>query len=93
MLKLLDNNITVLEELILNKNEKRHILITHDESIFYANDRKKTFWESVKYQLLQKKETGLSLHVSNFLTEVDRYLKTEEKETYVIIKPETNRDE
>ena len=38
MPKPLNDNIIVLEELILNVNEKRHILITHDESTFYAND-------------------------------------------------------
>ncbi|RGB26216.1 hypothetical protein C1646_631478 [Rhizophagus diaphanus] len=70
----------VLEELILNVNEKRHILITHDKSTFYANDRKKTFWGPVGHQPLQKKGAGLSLHISDFLTEVDRCLKTEENE-------------
>ena len=32
------------------------------------------------------------MHVSNFLTEVDGRLKTEENEACVIMKPGTNRD-
>jgi len=40
MPKPLNDDIKVLEEPILNVNEKRYILITHDESTFYANDRK-----------------------------------------------------
>lgn len=90
--KSLNDNIIVLEVPILNVNEKHHILITHDEFTFYANDEKKTFWKPVGYQSLQKKGAGLSLHVSNFLTEIDGCLKTEENETCVIMKSETNHD-
>ena len=42
MPKPLDNNIMILEELVLDVNEKHYILITHNKSIFYANDGKKT---------------------------------------------------
>ena len=66
-----------LIEPILNEGDKRHILITHDELVFYANDSKKTFQEPVGYQPLHKKSAGLSLHVSNFLTEIDGQLKFE----------------
>ncbi len=45
-----DNDIMVLIEPNLNKGDKRHILVTHDESVFYANDSKKnlleTYWTS-----------------------------------------------
>jgi hypothetical protein len=41
---------------------------------------------------LRKKGTGLSLHVSDFLTEVDGRLKFEEEEACVIMKPGVNRD-
>lgn len=41
---------------------------------------------------LWKKGAGLSLHVSDFLTEVDRCLKTEEKEACVIMKLRINHD-
>ena len=40
MPKLSDNNIMRLIEPILNKGDKRHILITHDKLVFYANDGK-----------------------------------------------------
>ncbi|RIA84841.1 hypothetical protein C1645_698280 [Glomus cerebriforme] len=79
MPKPLNNNIIVLKELILNVNKKCHILITHDKFTFYANDEKKTFWRSVGHQPLQKKGVELSLHISDFFIEVDRYLKTKEK--------------
>src|SRR6266496_4282567 len=92
MLKPLDDNIMVLEEPILNENEKRHILITHDESTFYANDGKKTFWGPAGHQPLRKKGAGLSLHVSDFLTEVDGRLKFEEEEACVMMKLGINRD-
>ena len=92
MSKPLNDNIMVLEEPILNVNEKRHILITHDESIFYANNGKKTFWGPVGHQPLRKKGAGLSLHVSDFLTEVDGRLKTEEKKACVMMKLGVNRD-
>ena len=87
-----NDDIMILEEPVLNVNEKRHILITHDESIFYANDGKKTFWGPAGHQPLRKKGTGLSLHVSDFLTEVDGRLKFEEEEACVMMKPGVNRD-
>jgi len=77
MPKLSDDDIMILIELILNEGNKRHILITHDESVFYANDSKKTFWKPVGHQPFHKKGAGLSLHVSNFLTEIDGQLKFE----------------
>jgi len=92
MSKPLDDNIMILEEPVLDVNEKRHILITHDESIFYANDRKKTYWGPVGHQPLRKKEAGLSLHVSDFLTEVDGHLKFEEEEACVMMKLGINRN-
>ena len=93
MPKLLDDNIMILEEPVLDVNEKCHILITYDESIFYANDRKKTYWGPVGHQPLRKKEAGLSLHVSDFLTEVDGHLKFEEEEACVMMKSGINCDE
>nr|CAG8599019.1 4322_t:CDS:2 [Entrophospora candida] len=43
----------------LNQGEKRHILVRHDESVFW-DSRLMRHWE---------KGTGLSLHVGDFLTE------------------------
>ena len=44
------------------------------------------------HQLLRKKGTGLSLHVSDFLTEVDGRLKFEQDEACITMKPGINRD-
>ena len=92
MPKPLNDDIMMLEEPILDVNEKRHILITHDESVFYANNGKKTFWGPVGHQPLRKKGAGLSLHVSDFLTEIDGRLKFEEEEACIMMKPGINRD-
>ena len=70
----------------------RHILVTHDESVFYANDKKKTFWRPIGYQSLHKKGAGLSLHVSDFLTEVNGRLKFEQVEACITMKSDVNRD-
>jgi hypothetical protein len=87
-----DDDIMTLIEPNLNEGDKRHILVTHDESVFYANDGKKTFWGPIGHQPLRKKGTGLSLHVSDFLTEVDGRLKFEQDEACVTMKPGVNRD-
>ncbi|CAG8635511.1 6222_t:CDS:2 [Funneliformis caledonium] len=39
------DDIMTLEKLVLDVNEKCYILITHNESIFYANDGKKNLLE------------------------------------------------
>ncbi|RIA94839.1 hypothetical protein C1645_758920 [Glomus cerebriforme] len=85
-----DDDIMVLIESNLNENDKRHILVTHDESVFYANDGKKTFWRPIGYQSLHKKGAGLSLHISDFLTEVDDQLKFEQEEACITMKPVVN---
>ncbi|RGB31071.1 hypothetical protein C1646_606786, partial [Rhizophagus diaphanus] len=66
----------------LNEGDKRHILVTHDESVFYANDSKKHSGDLA----------GLSLHISDFLTEVDSRLKFEQDEACITIKPDVNRN-
>jgi len=47
----------------------RLILVTHDESTFYQNDRRKTKWTHIsKKATTEKKGEGQSLMVSDFLT-------------------------
>ena len=47
----------------------RLILVTHDESTFYENDRRKTQWVHEKAKAVaEKKGEGQSLMVSDFLT-------------------------
>jgi hypothetical protein len=47
----------------------RLILVTHDESTFYANDRRKTKWSHVSEKATaERKGEGVSLMISDFLT-------------------------
>ena len=47
----------------------RLILITHDESTFYENDRRKTLWQHTTHALTpERKGEGESLMISDFLT-------------------------
>jgi len=47
----------------------RLILVTHDESTFYENDRRKTKWTHISEKATtEKKGEGQSLMVSDFLT-------------------------
>ena len=53
---------------------------------------KKTLWGPKGHQRLLKKGTGLSLHVSDFITDVGGRLKFGDELACEIIKPGTNRD-
>jgi len=59
----------------LAKGEKEHILVTHDECIFYSNDGQRGIWAKNGELPLRKKGNGKSIMVSEFLTEVDGRLK------------------
>ena len=49
--------------------EKEHILVSHDESIFHANDGRKIIWIEDGRQVLRPKGQGRCLMVSAFVTE------------------------
>lgn len=87
-----ENDIMIIVEPSLGPGEKRYILVVHDESIFYSNDGKKTFWGPKGHMPLKKKGNGLSLHISEFLTEIDGRLKFENEEACVVMKPGVNRE-
>ncbi len=87
-----EDNIMILNEPTLAPEKKKHILVVHDESIFYANDGKKTYWGPKDHVPLRKKGMGLSLHVSDFLTEAKGRLKFGGDEACVMMKPGVNRD-
>ena len=53
----------------LKDSEKEHILVTHDECIFYANDGKRGIWASNGELPLRKKGNGRSIMISEFLSE------------------------
>ncbi|CAG8725963.1 21008_t:CDS:2, partial [Cetraspora pellucida] len=60
---------------ILNEREQELVFVTHDECIFYSNDRKKRIWVHDVEMPLQKKGNGRSIIVSEFLTEECGQLK------------------
>ncbi|CAJ0760207.1 10742_t:CDS:2, partial [Entrophospora sp. SA101] len=64
---------------LLNQGEKRYVLITHDECVFYANDGKKSFWGPPGHVPLRKK--GM---------EIDGRLKFEGEEACITMKPGAN---
>ena len=59
----------------LKEDEKLHILITHDECLFYANDDCPIVWAPLGEPPLRKKGQGKSLMVSEFLLETIGRLK------------------
>jgi hypothetical protein len=63
---------------LLLPNEKLHILVTHDECIFYANDDRPIIWASLGSSPLRKKEQGKSFMVNEFLLETAGRLKLSE---------------
>ncbi|CAG8737877.1 3027_t:CDS:2, partial [Gigaspora margarita] len=71
-------NCEIYKEPNLLLGEKKHILITYNECVFYANDGTRL---------------GKELHVSEFLTEAIKQLKDEEREARVIVETGGNQDE
>ena len=65
---------------ILNAGEKQLWFNTHDESVFYANDRRKTQWCHASDDCKpQAKGKGASIMVSDFLSPDYGRLKTDER--------------
>ena len=58
----------------LKDGEKEHILVTHDECIFYTNDSKRGIWASNGELPLRKKGNRKSIMVSEFLSEACGWL-------------------
>ncbi|KIJ33502.1 hypothetical protein M422DRAFT_264432 [Sphaerobolus stellatus SS14] len=71
----------------------RIILVTHDESTFYANDQRKTAWtHSSDKAVPQPKGEGQSLMISDFLTSEWGHLVDGDEEARIIFKAGKNRD-
>ncbi|KAF0493368.1 dde family endonuclease [Gigaspora margarita] len=64
-----DNMEIVINSEISEENQI-HILVTHDECTFYANDSCSSVWAPLGIQLLHKKGMGKALMVLKFLTEI-----------------------
>ena len=73
-------------DLLLLSNEKTHILVIHDECLFYANDDKLIIWAPLGELPLRKKGQDKSIMVSEFLIEIDGRLKLNEDE--ILLYPE-----
>jgi hypothetical protein len=54
---------------ILLSNVLELVSVTHDESVFYANDGVVTTWGPVDENEIRRKSQGLSVHVSDFICE------------------------
>ena len=65
---------------ILSKKEKLHILVTHDESLFYADDDRSIIWAPLGEQPLRKKGQEKSIMVSEFLLETISCFKLTNKQ-------------
>lgn len=88
--------------LSLRDGEQELVLVTHDESTFYANDGVARAWLSEGETMLQKKSMGGSIMVSEFMCPCHGRLKIDEshpnfrkplyKEARVMIYHGTNRD-
>jgi hypothetical protein len=87
----------------LSCEESLHVLVTHDESLFHANDGRRSGWGPKEEQPLRKKGQGRAIHVSEFLCETLGRLKLSDEqcavlgndfpaEARVIIHPGKNHD-
>src|SRR6266498_4394865 len=66
----------------LQNGEKEHILVTHDECIFYSNDGKRGVWAKTGELPLRKKGNGRSIMISEFLTEAYGRLKLSDEQVF-----------
>ena len=68
----------------LLEGQKRHVLVVHDESLFYSNDDNSSLWVHPKHPPLRKKGKGKCIMLSEFLCECHGRLfwqtTTDEKE-------------
>jgi len=74
---------TVSKEPQLLHTEQQLVLYTHDESTFYANDRRKTIWTHSSAVQPKAKGEGESLMVGDFLSPEFGRLRTEEACVFV----------
>jgi hypothetical protein len=70
---------------LLLPNEKMHILVTHDECLFYSNDDRPIIWAPIRNPPLRKKGQEKSIMVSKFLLKIIDRLKLSENK--IILNP------
>ncbi|KAI8327525.1 hypothetical protein BC941DRAFT_364787 [Chlamydoabsidia padenii] len=59
-------DVTMVTEPELASQEKKLVMVTHDESTFYANDGKQSIWVKDGESIIRNKSPGLSIMVSEF---------------------------
>ena len=64
----------------LPPNVPELVPITHDESVFYANDGVVKTWGPIEENQLRRKSQGLSIHVSDFICQSIGRLRLSEEE-------------
>ena len=57
----------VIPPTCLEPGMKKHVIVTHDECIFYSNDSQQSMWLQEGESVLKKKGNGGSIMVSKFL--------------------------
>lgn len=68
----------------LAADQQLHVLVTHDETLFHANDGRKSGWAPDSEQPLRKKGQGRAIHISEFLCETIGRLKLSEEEVALV---------
>lgn len=64
----------------MNADEKIHIPIFQDESIFRSNDLRRRVWVADGRLPLRKKGQGRAVHVSDFILEIGGQLRLSEEQ-------------
>ena len=63
----------------LQPEEKAHVLVIQDETIFHTNKYHHHMWLTCNQQPIQKKGNGHAIHISDFISEIIRQIKLSEK--------------
>ena len=74
----------------LDRGEKPFIRVVHDESTYHANSDQTYFWGDEETNVLRQKSLGASTMVSDFIEEVNGFLRDGENMARVLV--ETQRD-
>jgi hypothetical protein len=97
-------NMSIRVDPVIETDQHIHVLVTHDETLFHANDGRKSGWGPGSEQPMRKKGQGQAIHVSDFLCETIGRLKLSEEqcgaltnsdfpvEARVLIHPGVNHD-
>ncbi len=89
-----DEGTIILAE--LHESEKKHVLVTHDETYFYASDDAKMSWVTPGETILKKKDQGRAIMVSDFVCpchgSMNAFVDGVLLESSAIIKPGKNEE-